>query len=154
MERQQVPQIGKDYHFFDDGKIRDSRHYIGTVMEILTEEEAREKKLRTYINDDNTTEGMDCEYDEASDTFYTDMSLSEIRKREYSNHLNTESCSSWLYAKETDCYIGVSIPEYDENIIWFVRDIDGGWFSMSIQDSWQCGRLDVDGKLYERMMSY
>lgn len=165
MEKQQVPQIGNEYHFFDDGKIRDSRHYIGIVKEILTEEEAKNKKLRTYLNDEDVIKGMYCEYDEAFETFYAEMSLSEIRKRAYKDHLNTDDFtvirgedtsagSSWLYAKETDYYIGVSIPVYDENIIWFVRDIRGGWFSMDIQCCWQCGRLDVDGKLYERMMSY
>ena len=38
---------------------------------------------------------------------------------------------------------------YDENIIWFVRTVQGGWFSIDVQSSWQYGSLDVDGSIYE-----
>ena len=38
---------------------------------------------------------------------------------------------------------------YDENIIWFVRTVQGGWFSIDVQSSWQHGSLDVDGSIYE-----
>lgn len=31
-----VPIVGDVHHFFDDGKIRDSRHYMATVEEVLT----------------------------------------------------------------------------------------------------------------------
>lgn len=39
---QPIPKVGHNYHIFDDGKIRPSRHYIATVTKILFPEEARE----------------------------------------------------------------------------------------------------------------
>ena len=32
---QQVPEVGKKYHFFDDGKITFSRHYIYEVCDVV-----------------------------------------------------------------------------------------------------------------------
>ena len=32
---QPVPEVGKEYHIFDDGKIRFGRHHIATVVEII-----------------------------------------------------------------------------------------------------------------------
>lgn len=30
-----VPEVGKEYHIFDDGKIRESRHYLATIKNII-----------------------------------------------------------------------------------------------------------------------
>lgn len=32
---QPVPEVGKEYHIFDDGKIRPSRHAIATIAEVI-----------------------------------------------------------------------------------------------------------------------
>lgn len=36
-----VPQVGEKLHFFDDGKVSDSRHYLAVVMHVLTPEQAK-----------------------------------------------------------------------------------------------------------------
>lgn len=38
-----VPIVGKKYHFFDDGKVSPSRHYIATVEEVIPSEEAQNR---------------------------------------------------------------------------------------------------------------
>ena len=38
--KQQIPEVGKQYHFFDDGKIRPSRHSIATVLRVIPISEA------------------------------------------------------------------------------------------------------------------
>lgn len=43
---------------------------------------------------------------------------------------------------------------YDENIIWFVRTVQGGWFSIDVQSSWQSGSLDVDGSIYNEVKKW
>lgn len=64
--------------------------------------------------------------------------------------------NDWLFIKDedgkyvTDVFIECSIPDYDDNTIWFVRTKDGGFFSLDIQSGWQGGRLDID----ERMKGY
>lgn len=53
----------------------------------------------------------------------------------------------WIWNGCTDYFIGCYIPKYDDNIIWFARNMEGNWFSMDIQSNWQGGLLDVNRKL-------
>lgn len=41
-ELKQVPEVGKEYHIFDDGKIKPSRHYIAKIQKLLYPDEAYE----------------------------------------------------------------------------------------------------------------
>ena len=45
----------------------------------------------------------------------------------------------WLFAEYTDYLIE--------------RTKEGGWFSIDIQSSWQGGRLDIDGKIFENVVN-
>jgi len=130
-----IPEIGKQYHFFDDGKISPSRHFIATVEEIIPIEESKNMILKTIIGTFT------------DETKFTEMSLYDIWSFEVMGH-------PWLYAPETDYIIKCSIPVYDEEPIYFIRTRDGGWFSIDITSSWQAGRLDIDGKLFESLKEY
>ena len=44
-KEQPVPEVGKEYHIFDDGKVRPSRHYIAKILEIIPFEECLDHKL-------------------------------------------------------------------------------------------------------------
>lgn len=59
----------------------------------------------------------------------------------------------WIWNKTTDYIIACEIKDYDKNLIWFARTTDGGWFSMDVDKSWQGGRLDIDGKLEDYLVS-
>lgn len=59
----------------------------------------------------------------------------------------------WIWNKTTDYIIACDIKDYDKNLIWFARTVDGGWFSMDVDKSWQGGRLDIDGKLEDYLIS-
>ena len=119
-----IPEIGKEYHFWDDGKISVSRHYICRVERIISPEEAKEIMFsREY-------------------TVPTDMSLYQIWEDEKSE-------CTWLYADDTDCFVEISCPKYDDNLLYCARTKSGGFFSMNIQSFWQSGELDVDGKIFE-----
>ena len=59
----------------------------------------------------------------------------------------------WIWNKTTDYIIACDIRDYDKNLIWFARTVDGGWFSMDVDKEWQGGRLDVDGKLEDYLVS-
>ena len=48
---QPVPEVGKEYHIFDDGKIRPSRHSIAKVLEVIPFKEADEDVLREWCSD-------------------------------------------------------------------------------------------------------
>lgn len=59
----------------------------------------------------------------------------------------------WIWNKTTDYIIACDIKDYDNNLIWFARTVDGGWFSMDVDKSWQGGRLDIDGELEDYLVS-
>lgn len=59
----------------------------------------------------------------------------------------------WIWNKTTDYIIACDIRDYDKNLIWFARTVDGGWFSMDVDKSWQGGRLDIDGELEDYLVS-
>ena len=125
--KKDIPEIGKIYHFFDDGKPAPSRCYEAKVMDIIP-----------YSQEYIIVNAYDSKYD-------TEMprTLQDILKECHED-------ISELYAETTDYFIACSIPEYDKDIIWFTRTIYGEWFSMNIQSGWQAGELDVDGSLYKR----
>lgn len=132
-----IPEVGQFYHFFDDGKTSPSRHYICKCERVITPEEA--KNIMVNIPGENSTQ----------DNPYTDtLSLYDHW------HNNEMPFCHWLYATETDYFVECSCPNYDENNLWFVRTKDGGWFSMNIQSSWQSGRLDVDGTIFDDIIQY
>ena len=59
----------------------------------------------------------------------------------------------WIWNKTTDYIVACEIKDYDNNLIWFARTVDGGWFSMDVDKSWQGGRLDIDGELEDYLVS-
>ena len=150
-ELKPIPKIGSSYHFFDDGKIRESRHYIATVLDVITPEQTKNIMFNR----------VDWDGDEE---VLLKVSLYDLWKMEVDEHRQStnfkviaagasmEVGAPWLYAEETDYFVKCSIPNYDENDVWFVRTIDGGWFSMDTKSWWMSGRLDIDGQLFNNMM--
>lgn len=59
----------------------------------------------------------------------------------------------WIWNKTTDYIVACEIKDYDRNLIWFARTVDGGWFSMDVDREWQSGRLDIDGELEDYLSS-
>jgi len=133
----EVPKVGKEYHFFDDGKITPSRHYIAVIQEIIPIEEA-DKIIISTPRDYN---------EEINQNVFIDMSLLDI-------WIDEKLSCDWIYSPVTDYIVKANIPEYDEDPIYFARTKDGGWFSMDTTNWWQGGRLDIDGKLYESLLEY
>ena len=129
-----IPKVGEKLHFFDDGKSGDSRHYFAIVTHILTSEQAK----RIYIDSSAFCELNNFEKDENLKS----ITLVDIHFYEVNN-------CDWLYAPETDYFVGCAIPEFDDHILWFVRTKDGYWFSMNVQSCWQGGFLDVTGEKYQ-----
>ena len=129
MEQKQnnnIPEIGNEYHFFDDGKTSLSRHYVCRCERVITPEEA---KAITFGLDDG------------------EITLYEIWKDESSK-------CDFLFAKDTDFFVEVSCPSYDENNLWAVRTKDGGWFTLDVQSSWQGGRVDVTGEIFDNVVRF
>lgn len=126
-----IPEVGRFYHFWDDGKTSPSRHYICRVERVVSPNVARSIKVMVPEWHYGTNE-----------TEYVETTLYDHWKIQVANH-------DWLYADDTDYFVEASCPNYDEHNLWFIRTKNGGWFSMDVQSSWQGGRLDIDGKIYE-----
>lgn len=45
---QRVPIVGEVRHFFDDGKMRDSRHYMATITEVIPYKRACQKLKKAW----------------------------------------------------------------------------------------------------------
>lgn len=126
-----LPKIGEFYHFWDDGKTSPSRHYICKCERIITPKEA--ENIMVSVPD------------------YTNGSTIETSL--YQHWFDYEMPEhDWLYATKTDYFIECSCPKYDKNNLWFVRTKDGGWFSMDIESTWQSGRLDVTGEIFDNII--
>ena len=135
--KQDLPIVGQQYHFFDDGKIHHGRHYIATVLRIVPFNEAKDIIVKEF--DWNL-------YDLCNDECLVDQCILDTWERE-------KQSAHWLYAPETDYFVELSVPEYDINNLWAVRTKHGEWFTMDIQSTWQSGKLDVDGSLYKHLMN-
>lgn len=133
-----VPKANEQYPLFDDGKLNETRLYYGEVLRVLTPEEAKDEKV---LRLEKLTEGPSTSKD---DYGLVERSLVDVWKDEVPK-------ADFLFSPETDYFIEVSAPEYDENNLWFVRTKEGGWFSMDIQSDWQGCELDIDGSLLEEM---
>lgn len=133
-----IPQKGKTYKFYDDGKT--SREYDAVVLRILSKDEAKAIKFKARLDDDNE---LSTYYDKSwgFDEQYT------FHKSLYDIWENAVKNIDWVFSNDTDWFIECSIPLYDEYPIWFARTNNGGWFSLDIQSSWQGGLLDVNNQV-------
>ncbi len=115
---QPVPEVGKEYHIFDDGKIKPSRHYVAKVVELISPEDAKDI---TNLVENWEQEKTEC---------------------------------PWLFAETTDYFVRARSESYDLNSLYFVRTVDGGWFSLDYPNVWMGARLDIDGSLYRSMIDF
>lgn len=131
-----IPEVGKFYHFFDDGKLSPGRHYICKVEQIVSESNANNIIIKDIpVWDDNNK------------CYRENITLTDCWLKE-------KECNNWIYAPITDYFVEVSCPKYDKYNLWFARTKDGGWFSLDIQSGWQGGRLDVTGEIYDDIIKY
>lgn len=168
--KQPVPEVGKIYKFYDDGKIRPTRQYDATVLRILNKEEAKNSMFPLYCNEHTNWEETTIMYD--NESIVGTISLYDKWQEVIKEHTQGEgNCrivvqgddghfhecevgEPWLFAKDTDYFVECSIFGYDDSNIWFVRTINGNWFSMDIQNGWQGGQLDVDNHLTRELNEY
>lgn len=133
--KQDLPKIGEYYHFFDDGKISMSRHYICRIERIISSEESKNIKVKVprwnFKKNKNDFE---------------EITLWDRYHEQIKYH-------DWLYLPITDFLIEASCPTYDKDNLWFIRQKGGGWFSIDVQNGWQGGELDITGEIFENVVN-
>lgn len=141
-----IPKKGEYYYFFDDGKISLGRCYKALVNRVLPSNYENKSVYDVVRNDKNVVNLFDV----------LKENVNNCRQSENFIVLNSPSHEvgqPYLYAEETDYFIECIIQEYDEDTIWFTRDVNGGWYALNIED-WQNGRLDIDFSLYKQLKKY
>lgn len=107
-----IPEVGKTYAFFDDGKTGFSRRYKAMVTGVIPFHLIKAKYPELYYRWKSEIAG-----------------------------------TPDLYATATDYFVECSAPKYeDDDLVYFVRDTKGGWFSIDFPHNWMSGLLDVDGE--------
>ena len=96
---QPVPEVGKEYHIFDDGKIRPSRHYVAKIQKLIYPDEVYEITALYNAWEEQVRE---CYWLFAQDTDYFVMAESDYDEKP-------------LYFVRT------------EDGGWFSLDYPGGW---------------------------
>ena len=48
LKKQEIPVVGEVRHFFDDGKFRDSRHYMATVVDVIPFKRAKQELKKCW----------------------------------------------------------------------------------------------------------
>ncbi len=134
-KRKPIPELGKQYHFWDDGKCGPGRHYICQVSKIFLPDQAKTYMVRTP--------NLDVPWD-TTEPVWELRTLWDVWKEQ------VKLCS-WIYSRTSDRFVEALCPVYDDNPIWFVRTRRGSWFSLDIQSSWQGGILDVDSEIWNRV---
>lgn len=126
-----LPKVGEEYDFFDDGKRTLNRHYKATVKRIITIEEAKSLKFK---------------YCYAEEWEPEEWSLYDIYKKEQEEH-------DWIFGGiDTECFVECSIPKYDDDMIYFAQAKYDGWFSLDVTNTWQGGRLMLDSTVYDNLI--
>lgn len=141
VESELIPNIGDEYMFYDDGKITWSRQYKAKVEHVITPEDAKFVNLDAWR--DPETGMIETITNHSAEPDAVQSLYDRWREEIWDNTDGTGE--PYLYDIKTDFFVGCSIPEYDKNEIWFVRTVNGGWFSLDIQSFWQGGVLDVNG---------
>ena len=105
-------QIGKTYHFWDDGKSALSRHYICKCENIISLEDSKMIMIPTSCW--NQSQPGQPELKTLYDLWVLNKELSDF-----------------LFANETPYFIVCSCPKYDNNLLYFCKTKSDNWFSMN-----------------------
>lgn len=121
-----LPIEGKYYNFFENGLVSPSTHFICRVERIIPIEESQATLFLEYCD----LETGECYRDKLWNIWVDNKDL-------YPN----------IFSESTDCFIECSCPKFEEELLYLARTINGGWFSMNIQNKYQLGELDITGEL-------
>ena len=113
-----VPEEGKTYHFFDDGKIGLSRHYLATVEKVIPMKYVRKKMRDLYRA--WVYEAISCYWVYASKSDYA----VKCSIKEFDNN------PIWFFRTKGGGWFSIDYPNF-----WMSGklDIDGEYFKSSLE---------------------
>ena len=93
-KEQPVPEIGKEYHVFDDGKIKPSRHSIVKVMELIPFKECKDTALMSVWTED--VEEYPWLYAKETDYFVKVEYVNEPRLSHFVKYFTRTTDGNWF----------------------------------------------------------
>jgi hypothetical protein len=100
---QPVPEVGKEYHIFDDGKIKPSRHYIAKIVEVIPFEKCEDLELMAKWAD----EVIECYWLFATATDYFVKAVSDYDENPIYFVRTTDG--GWFSIDYPDCWMGARL---------------------------------------------
>jgi hypothetical protein len=100
---QPVPEVGKEYHIFDDGKISPSRHYTAKITEVIPFEKCEDLELMSKWAD----EVIECYWLFATATDYFVKAVSDYDKNLLYFVRTTDG--GWFSIDYPDCWMGARL---------------------------------------------
>lgn len=111
-ELQSIPIVGKEYHIFDDGKIKPSRHGITTIVEAIPFDEADDEILKAWCQD-----VAECYWLYASETDY--FIKSEYDDEDEPSYFVRTTDGGWFSLGWFGARLDIDNSLYNEMIKWY-----------------------------------
>lgn len=115
-KEQPVPEVGKEYHVFDDGKIKPSRHGIVRVTEVIPFTEVNHEAFL----EEWRQEVMDCYWLYATDTDY--FIKAEYDDEEEPSYFVRTKDGGWFSLGWFGARLDIDGSLYSKMLEWFGED--------------------------------
>ena len=115
-KEQPVPEVGKEYHVFDDGKIKLTRHSMVSITEIIPFKECKDNELIS----DWTQEVTDCFWLYANETDYFVKAVGDDEE-EPSYFVRTKD-GGWFSLGWLGARLDIDGSLYSKMLEWFGED--------------------------------
>ena len=115
-KEQPVPEVGKEYHTFDDGKIKPSRHSIVTITSIIPFTECKDDALMSIWTDEVT----DCYWLYANETDY--FVEGKYDDEDESSYFVRAKDGGWFSLGWIGARLDVDGSLYSKMLEWFGED--------------------------------
>ncbi len=113
-----IPEVGEEYHTFDDGKIKPSRHSIARVTEVIPFAEVNHEALL----EEWRQEVMDCYWLYATDTDY--FIKAEYDDKDEPAYFVRTKDGGWFSLGWFGARLDIDGSLYSKMFVWF--GMDGG----------------------------
>lgn len=124
-----IPEVGKEYSFFLDGRVKEEDKYLARVLAIYPFEATAKKMIYKY----------DDVYEEVIPNPLMDLWLEAVMD------------VFWILSEQTDYIVELHIPILCPQNVYVARTVDGGWHAFETTSSRQFGILDVTGELTAKL---
>jgi len=124
-----IPKVGEMHIFYADDRVKQTTEYEARILDVYEYAKTGNKYIYKY----------DDFYEEVVPTPLMDLWL-EAKEELF-----------WILAEKTDFIIEARIEDLCPQLVYFARDLDGGWHSFETHTPKQFGFLDITKENYNKL---